>query len=158
MNRKGLLLGLIALLVALDQLTKAAVAKGLALYETRRVIPGVFNIIHSRNDGAIFGVLSHAGNPSLRWVLAAASFVALALVVTYFVKTPARDGLMLTALSLILAGAIGNNLDRMVRGSVVDFLDLYLGRWHWPVFNVADSCISIGAALVILVILRRKPA
>jgi len=157
-KRKAVMLGLIGLLVVLDQLTKAAVAKGLALYQTRRVIPGFLNIIHSRNDGAIFGFLSHAGNPAFRWVLAAASFAALALVVFYFVKTPGRDVLMLTALSLILAGAVGNNLDRIVRGSVVDFLDLYLGRWHWPVFNVADSCISIGAALLLIVIFRRKPA
>jgi signal peptidase II len=102
--------------------------------------------------------MSHAGNPALRWVLAAASVVALALVVYYFVKTPGGDGLMLTALSLILAGAVGNNLDRLVRGSVVDFLDLYARGWHWPAFNVADSCISIGAVLLVIVILRRKPA
>ncbi|MBN2206968.1 MAG: signal peptidase II [Candidatus Aminicenantes bacterium] len=158
MTRKGGMLALAALLVVIDQLTKAAVAKGLALYETRRVIPGFLNLVHSRNDGAIFGFLSHGGNPALRWVLAAASVVALALVIYYFVKTPSRDGLMLTALSLILAGAVGNNLDRMARGSVVDFVDLYAGRFHWPVFNVADACITIGAGLLIFVVFRRKPA
>lgn len=158
MSRKGGMLGLAALLVGVDQLTKAAVARGLALYETRTVIPGFLSIVHSRNDGAIFGFLSHGGNPALRWVLAAASFVALALVIYYFVKTPSRDGLMLTALSLILAGAVGNNVDRMLSGSVVDFLDLYAGRFHWPVFNVADSCISVGAVLLIFVVFRRKPA
>jgi signal peptidase II len=158
MRQKGLALGFIGLLIVLDQISKAVVAKSLVLFESRTVIPGFFNLVHSRNDGAIFGFLSHAGSPAFRWALAIASFVALGLVLFYFIKTPGRDVLMLTALSLILAGAFGNNIDRISRGYVVDFLDVYVKRWHWPVFNVADSCISIGACLLLIVLFRRKPA
>jgi signal peptidase II len=158
MKPKAIALGLIGFLVVLDQVSKALIARSLALYESRPVIRGFLNLVHSRNDGAIFGFMGHAGSPAFRLALALASVVALVLVVFYFVKTPGRDVLMLTALSLILAGALGNNIDRLTRGYVVDFIDVYVKRWHWPVFNVADSCISIGAVLLFIVLFRRKPA
>jgi signal peptidase II len=79
--------------------------------------------------------------------------------VYYFVKTPAADRLMKVALSLVLAGALGNHLDRIFRGHVVDFLDFYIGRAHWPFFNVADSCITVGAGLLIFIFFfRRNPS
>ena len=158
MKPKTIALGLIGFLVVLDQISKALIARSLALYESRPVIRGFLALVHSRNDGAIFGFMSHAGSPAFRLALAVASVVALALVVFYFIKTPGRDVLMLTALSLILAGALGNNIDRLTRGYVVDFIDVYVKRWHWPVFNAADSCISIGAVLLFIVLFRRKPA
>jgi len=157
-KRKGLALGLIGLMVVLDQWTKSLIAKSMTLYESRPIIRGFINLTYNRNDGAIFGFLSHAGNPAFRWILALASFLALGLVVFYFVKTAGRDVLMLAALSLILAGAVGNNIDRILRGSVIDFMDVYIKRWHWPIFNLADSCISIGACLLLIVLFRRKPA
>ncbi len=79
-------------------------------------------------------------------------------MVYYFIKTPASDGKVKLALSLILAGALGNLVDRVGRGFVIDFLDFYVGRWHWPFFNVADSCITIGALLLILFFVIRRPA
>lgn len=158
MRRKAAAVGFILALVALDQASKALVSCSVPLFESRTVIPGFFNITHIRNTGAIFGFLSHAGSPAVQWILTLASLAALGLVVYYFVRTPGRDALMLTALSLVLAGAVGNLIDRALRGSVVDFLDFYIKRRHWPFFNVADFCISIGSVLLIVILFRRKPA
>ncbi len=144
-------------LVALDQVTKAIVAGQVTLYESVPVIRGFFNITRIHNKGAIFGTFSQTNNTLVFALLTAASLAALALVVYYFVKTPASDKLMKIALTLIMAGALGNQFDRLVRGHVIDFLDFYIGRAHWPFFNAADSCITIGASLMLVVLFRRKP-
>ena len=149
---------LIAALIGLDQLTKAVVVRSVDLYETVRVVPGFFNITRIHNNGAIFGAFSGPSGRGVIPLLTAASLAALALVVYYFIKTPAADGRIKLALSLILAGALGNLIDRVGRGYVVDFLDFYVGRWHWPFFNAADSCITIGALLLILFFVIRKPS
>jgi signal peptidase II len=157
--RKNAAYGLLALaLVVADQATKAVVARYVTLYESVPVIRGFFNITRVHNKGAIFGTFSQTGSPLVFALLTAASLAALGFVVYYFFKTPATDGLMKFALTLILAGAMGNQFDRLVRGHVIDFLDFYIGRAHWPFFNVADSCISIGACLMLVVLLRRKPS
>ncbi len=144
-------------LVALDQVTKAIVAGQVTLYESVPVIRGFFNITRIHNKGAIFGTFSQTNNTLVFALLTAASLAALALVVYYFVKTPASDKLMKIALTLIMAGALGNQFDRLVRGHVIDFLDFYIGGAHWPFFNAADSCITIGASLMLVVLFRRKP-
>ncbi len=158
MRKNTAYLALIAALVAVDQLTKAIVARSVDLYGSITVIPGFFNITRIHNRGAIFGAFSGIGGRGVTLVLTAASLLALALVVYYFVKTAASDRKVKAALSLILAGALGNLVDRVVRGYVIDFLDFYVGRWHWPFFNVADSCITIGALFLILFFVIRKPA
>jgi signal peptidase II len=144
-------------LVVLDQVTKALVAGHVTLYESVPVIRGFFNITRIHNKGAIFGTFSQTDNTLVFALLTAASIAALALVVYYFVKTPATDKLMKVALTLIMAGALGNQFDRLVRGHVIDFLDFYVGRAHWPFFNAADSCITLGACLMLVVLFRRKP-
>jgi len=151
-------LALIAGLVCIDQATKWLIAREIPLFASRPVIPGFFSLTHIRNKGAIFGFFSHSGSQAVFLALLAASIVALALVVFYFVKTPTGERGMKLALSLILAGALGNQVDRLAHGYVVDFLDLYVGTRHWPFFNVADSCISIGAVLLLILLLARKPA
>jgi signal peptidase II len=157
--RKNVAYGLLALaLVVVDQVTKAVVARHVTLYESVPVVRGFFNITRVHNKGAIFGTFSQTGNPLVFILLTAASLAALGFVVYYFFKTPATDGLMKFALTLILAGALGNQFDRLVRGHVIDFLDFYVGQAHWPFFNVADSCISIGACLMLVVLFRRKPS
>ncbi len=158
MKKNSLYLLLIAALVAVDQISKAVVTRSVDLYGSAAVIPGFFNLTRIHNAGAIFGAFSAAGSRGITIALTAASLIALAFVVYYFIKTPASDGKVKTALSLILAGALGNLVDRVARGYVVDFLDFYVGRWHWPFFNVADSCITIGALLLILFFVIRKPA
>ena len=148
---------LAGVLVVIDQVTKGIVAGKVALYQSIPVIPGFFNITRIHNKGAIFGTFSQTGNSLVFILLTAASLAALALVVYYFFKTPASDKLMKFALTLIMAGALGNQFDRLVRGHVVDFLDFYIGRAHWPFFNAADSCITVGACLMLVVLFRRKP-
>ena len=149
---------LIYSLLLFDQVTKWVIARHVPLYSSRTVIPGFFNITHIHNKGAIFGFFSHTGGRFVFPALIAASLVALALVVYYFAKTPASEWGMKLALSLILAGALGNQIDRVGRGYVIDFLDLYVRNRHWPFFNVADSCITIGAILLLIMFLVRKPA
>ena len=144
-------------LVALDQATKHIIARTVDLYESVPVIPGFFNITRVHNKGAIFGTFSQANNKLVFALLTAASLAALALVVYYFFKTPAGDKLMKVALTLITAGALGNQFDRLIRGHVIDFLDFYVGKAHWPFFNAADSCITIGACLMLVILFRRKP-
>ncbi len=144
-------------LVVVDQVTKAIVAGHVTLYRSIPVIPGFFNITRIHNKGAIFGTFSQAGNSLVFVLLTAASLAALGFVVYYFFKTPATDKLMKIALALIMAGALGNQFDRLVRGHVIDFLDFYVGQAHWPFFNAADSCITVGACLMLVVLFRRKP-
>jgi len=151
-------LAFVVFLLVLDQVTKWLIARQIPLYGTRKVIPGFFSLTHIRNKGAIFGFFSHTGSRSVFLALIAASLLALALVIFYFIKTPAAERGTKLALSLILAGALGNQIDRLGRGYVIDFLDLYVRNQHWPFFNVADSCITIGAALLLIMLLKRKPA
>ena len=148
---------IMAALVALDQATKHLVARTVDLYESVPVIPGFFNITRIHNKGAIFGTFSQTNNKLVFVLLTAASLAALSFVVYYFFKTPSADKFMKVALTLIAAGALGNQFDRLIRGHVIDFLDFYVGKAHWPFFNVADSCITIGACLMLVTLLRRKP-
>ncbi len=148
----------IFLLLVVDQVTKTLIDRSVALFSTKTILPGFFNLVHVRNRGAIFGFLAHMDNSFIYILLTLASLTALVLVVYYFFKTPATEKLLLTALSLILGGALGNLVDRVFRGYVIDFLDFYVKNWHWPSFNVADSCISVGAfVLISVLIFRRTP-
>jgi signal peptidase II len=144
---------------ALDQVVKGFIVRRVPHLDSQVVIPGFFNLTRVHNKGAIFGLGSRSDSPLLSILLMAASLLALSLVVYYFIKTPAADRLMKVALSLVLAGALGNHLDRVFRGYVVDFLDFHIGSAHWPFFNVADSCITVGAGLLIFIFLfRRQPS
>jgi signal peptidase II len=144
-------------LLAVDQATKLVIARTVELYASVTVIPGLFNITRIHNKGAIFGTFSRTNNTLVFVLLTAASLGALALVAYYFFKTPAADRLMRVSLTLIMAGALGNLFDRIVRGHVIDFLDVHIRDAHWPFFNVADSCITIGACLMLVILFRRKP-
>ena len=156
MNKRAFFFVLIAALVILDQATKTVIAKSIGLYRSVNVIPGFFELVHVRNRGAIFGFFSRSGRSIVFIILTAASLAALILVVYYFFKSPISEKLMLTSLALIMAGAIGNQSDRIFRGYVIDFLDFNFWGWHWPSFNVADSCISIGATLLIFIFFFKR--
>ncbi|MGA2532983.1 MAG: signal peptidase II [Candidatus Aminicenantales bacterium] len=145
-------------MIALDQAAKFVISRTVELYESRPVIPGFFSITRIHNRGAIFGAFNQSNNQVVFIALTAASLLALGLVVFYFFKTPPSDRLMKISLALIMAGALGNLLDRITRGFVIDFLDVYVRNAHWPFFNVADSCISVGAVLMLFIFFRRKPA
>lgn len=145
-----------AVIIALDQITKSAVMARFSLHETLTVIPGLFNLVYVMNPGAAFGFLADA-SPTFRYVFFVGVTIAAAgLIVYYLVKSNPRNRLLAGSLTLIFGGAVGNLIDRIRFGAVVDFLDVYLGASHWPAFNVADSAITVGAILMIWEMLRNR--
>jgi signal peptidase II len=146
-----------AVVIALDQITKAAVTSRFLLHESYGVIDGFFNIVYVMNPGAAFGFLAGA-SATFRYVFfIGITVVAILLIIYYLVKSKPGSILIVISLTLIFAGAVGNLIDRIRYGAVVDFLDVFVGTWHWPAFNIADSAISVGAILMIgEIILNRK--
>jgi signal peptidase II len=148
---------LIALgVLALDRFSKWLVASRLTLHDTITVVPGFFRITHVENSGAAFGLFSDS---SFEWkltLLILFSLLALTVVSILLWKNSHIVNATGTALALILGGALGNLWDRMIAGHVVDFLDFYVGTYHWPSFNVADSAIVVGAILLVADILFSK--
>lgn len=145
---------IIATVVALDQYTKWMVVQHLSQREFLTIIPGFFNIVLTYNKGAAFGLFSGIQDDLIRHTLLGAStLIALAVVVYLLGKDYMSDVIAKCALALILGGAIGNIIDRIRIGAVIDFLDVWYGTYHWPAFNVADSAICIG----VLILLFRKP-
>ena len=148
-NRTGLgFFALSLLIIGLDQATKLWIVDNLMLHQDINILP-VFDITYAQNPGAAFSFLGDAGGWQ-RWLFTGIALVISALLSYWIVKTPSEQKLLLTAYSLILGGAIGNVIDRMAYGYVVDFLHFYYQNWHFPAFNVADIAISCGAALLIL--------
>ena len=141
-------------IVILDQITKYLVEKHIRLYEVIPVIPGFFNLTHVRNKGAAFGILS--GLPGVWRSLFFVTFTLIAVAVIAALLRKTHERLLVIAFSLIMSGAIGNVIDRVRYGEVVDFIQWYVKSWYWPSFNVADSAISIGVVLLALDMLFRK--
>jgi signal peptidase II len=133
----------------LDQLSKFIIIQYVPLYHQIQVIPGIFNITHILNPGGAFGFLANS-NYLLRYALfVGATVLAIGLIVYFYRSVPPTHPWLATALALICGGAIGNLIDRLRWGKVVDFLDFYLQQWHWPAFNVADSAISVGMVIFV---------
>jgi signal peptidase II len=130
--------------LALDQITKHWIASRFPLYETQPLISGFFNLVHVRNRGMAFGIMNRPGADWGFTLLLCATLGAVALLLFWFYRLKSEDKGTAIPLSLILGGAIGNLLDRMRLGEVIDFLDFYIGPYHWPAFNVADSAITVG--------------
>ncbi len=145
-------LGIAVIVILLDQISKITVAKTFA-YGQAKAITGFFNLTLVYNKGAAFSFLA-AESGWQRYLFTGLGLVA-ALVILFLLKRHAGQRLFCWALALILGGAIGNVIDRMLYGHVIDFLDFYAGGWHFPAFNIADSAICVGAALFILDELRR---
>jgi signal peptidase II len=144
---------ILILLVGLDQLTKYfIVANPELIRKPLVVVPGLFNLVSVRNTGAAWGMF-HGNNVLLLFV----AFIAFCVLIVFFRSITERCPERYIALSLILSGIVGNSIDRLFRNSVVDFLDFYIGSYHWPAFNVADSAICIGVCLLVLSFLFRKP-
>ena len=145
-----------AIVLLLDRLTKWAIASNIAPHDSVSVIPGLFHLTHVENTGAAFGLFAES---SAQWkvgALVSFSVIALLIVSALLWKHSHALSTMTIGLSLILGGATGNLWDRMMTGKVVDFLDFYLGNYHWPAFNVADSAIVIGAILLVSEIVFAK--
>ncbi|SAL28013.1 lipoprotein signal peptidase [Caballeronia terrestris] len=145
-------LGIAAIVILFDQLTKIAVARVFAYGEPHALTP-FFNLLLVYNRGAAFSFLAAAGGWQ-RWAFTALG-VAAAIVIIYLLKKHAAQRMFCTALSFIMGGAIGNVIDRLAYGHVIDFLDFHVNTWHWPAFNLADSAIFVGAALLVFDELRR---
>ena len=155
--RYRIILGLAFVLAALDQLTKHLAVTHVAPHEVIRVT-GFFNLVQVHNLGAAFGFLN---DPSIRWQMwLFIGITALAAVIILIMarNADAGDTILFAALGCILGGALGNAVDRVRLGAVVDFLDLHYAGWHWPAFNVADMAICFGAGLTAISLLRKPPA
>ena len=141
---------IMVLVIVGDQLTKLWVLDNFALYDSRVIIPGFFNLTFLRNSGAAFGMLS--GMPLLWRQIFFISIVVVALVALVLMqrRMGKENSWYTICFALIGGGAVGNVVDRVLYGSVVDFLDVYIGKYHWPAFNVADSGITVGVTIFLL--------
>jgi signal peptidase II len=154
-NYLGLLLGISALVIALDRITKKLVVAHLAPGHTHTIIPGVLRISHVLNTGAAFSVFADSASPDLvRKGLIGFSIAAVLIVGYMLLRVRQSISLTAIALALILGGAIGNLYDRIVYQFVIDFIEVHIVHYHWPDFNIADSCIVIGACLLMIEIFR----
>ncbi|BCA56205.1 Lipoprotein signal peptidase [Nitrospira sp. KM1] len=154
MNRTALryaCLGLLGLvIVVIDQMTKFWVMQTMRLHETIPIIPNLFSLTYIRNPGAAFGLLAGSSNAFRMVFFGVTSLFALGLLGTILIRLPERDWIGQLSIAGILGGAIGNLIDRVRFGEVIDFLDVYVEPYHWPAFNVADSAISIGVVCLII--------
>ncbi len=147
---------LVAAIIVLDRWTKTLIQARLGLNESISVVDGFFNITYVRNTGVAFGMFSSISSPLKSALLSAFTGLAAIVVIAYSMRSPVRNRLLQAALALILGGALGNLYDRLSYGYVVDFLEFYVGSYHWPSFNVADSAISVGVTLLAIEIIRNE--
>ncbi|MCJ7545967.1 MAG: signal peptidase II [Deltaproteobacteria bacterium] len=139
------------ILLVLDQASKLLIERHIPLHQAIEVIPGFFAIAHVENRGAAFGLLANLPGAGILFVVI--SLIAIVLICAYFRWLKEEEVWTPLCLALVLTGAVGNLIDRFRLGSVVDFLDVHYQGWHWPAFNMADSCITIGVILLALKIL-----
>ncbi len=143
---KWLWLSLLA--VILDQGSKLVIAGSMQLYQSIPIMP-YFNLTYVHNTGAAFSFLSEAGGWQ-RWFFAGLALVISIVIAVWLARLKQHETLLAVALSLVLGGAIGNLIDRLAYGYVIDFLDVYYQTWHWPAFNIADSAITLGVILMLV--------
>ncbi|MGH7207877.1 MAG: signal peptidase II [Nitrospiraceae bacterium] len=136
--------------ILLDQASKVHIMQTMRLHESIPVIPNVFSLTYIRNPGAAFGILASSSNGFRLLFFGFTSVFALVLLGTIFVRLRHDDWIGQLSIAGILGGAIGNLLDRMRFGEVIDFLDFYIDGYHWPAFNVADAAISVGVCFLIV--------
>jgi signal peptidase II len=143
-----ILLATMVVVLVLDQATKWYILTHVRLHSVQPVIPGFLNITHVQNTGAAFGLL--AGQPCAPYVFGLIGVLAVLLILYYLRRIPRDNVVSSLSLSLVLTGAVGNMIDRLRFGGVVDFIDVQYKHWHWPAFNVADSSITVGIILLAL--------
>ncbi len=159
-DRRGILFLISVLVILLDRVSKIAVAHMLPLGGQHVVISKVFWISHVLNTGAAFSLFGDTASPErVRWLLVGFSLIAAVIVGIVLVRIGRRITATTFGLALILGGAIGNVCDRIRTGAVIDFLEVHIVHYHWPDFNVADSCIVIGGILLVLhsLVAAREP-
>ena len=143
---KWLWLSLLAII--LDQASKLAIAGSMHLYQSIQIMP-YFNLTYVHNTGAAFSFLSDAGGWQ-RWFFAGLALLISVVIAVWLARLKQHETLLAIALALVLGGAIGNLIDRLAYGYVIDFLDVYYQTWHWPAFNIADSAITLGVILMLV--------
>jgi signal peptidase II len=142
--------------ILLDLATKELVLRTIPLNTTIPVISGFFNLTHIYNPGGAFGLMANLSPPLRSIIFLFISSLAVGLIFYFYKKTPTQYVWLAVAFALILGGAIGNLIDRIRFGMVIDFLDFYLGNLHWPAFNIADSAISIGIGIFLYHLVFKK--
>ncbi len=144
------------LVVVFDQVTKFLISSKLLLHHSITVIPGFFSITHILNPGGAFGFMANQNSSLRSLVFLVISSLAVCLIFYFYKNTPKTQPWLASGFALVFGGAVGNLIDRFRFGKVVDFLDVYIGSYHWPVFNIADSAISIGIGIFLFHLLFRK--
>lgn len=151
------LITMVLMLVVIDQLTKFYIDSNFVLYQSLEVINGYFNITYIRNSGVAFGILSGFKGIVSQIIFIFISLIAISAIIIIYRGTDDKMIFSRISLSLILSGAIGNMIDRIFRGGeVIDFLDFHWKSYHWPAFNIADSCITIGVILLMITMIKNK--
>ena len=151
-----MVLGWVVTILVLDQLTKMIVDRTMSLHQSIPIIDGFFSLTYVRNTGAAFGIFAGSHEAFRLPFLILVSVLALGFVAVMLKRLRDEETGLITALSLIIGGAIGNLVDRVLYGEVIDFLDFYWSNYHWPAFNVADSCITIGVLITLFYLIRAK--
>ena len=157
LQNKYIYLAIVAsLVVSADQISKALILKYLPVHHSFPVIAGVFDITHIQNPGGAFGFMANMSATVRVVVFLLISSLAVGLVFYLYIQTPRTHSFLATGFALIFGGAIGNLIDRIRFGIVVDFLDVYVGKYHWPAFNIADSAITAGIFIFLFHLLLKK--
>lgn len=138
------------IVVILDQITKIWVSSVMDVWTGKQVIPGLFNLVHVLNRGAAWGFLDSENIDWQRPLFIVITIIALGFIGYMLKTTSATDAWMIRGLGMIAGGAVGNLIDRVRLGAVIDFLDFYAGEYHWPAFNIADCALTIGAGCILL--------
>jgi signal peptidase II len=143
-------------IVIVDQVTKVIVDRTMPLYHSIPIIDGFFNLTYVRNTGAAFGIFAGAHEVFRLPFLIGVSVLAIGFILLMLKRLRADATGLITAFAFILGGAVGNLIDRIVYGEVIDFLDVYWSGYHWPAFNIADSFITIGVAITVFYVIKAK--
>ena len=144
------------IIILLDQFTKGLILRYLPFNKTIPVVKGFFNITHVLNPGGAFGLMANLSPIMRNIIFLFVSSIAVGLIFYFYKKTPAQHSWLAAAFALIFGGAIGNLIDRIRFGMVIDFLDFYVCNLHWPAFNIADSAISIGIGIFLYHLIFKK--
>jgi signal peptidase II len=155
-NKYARLAAIAGAIILLDQVSKEIVLRSIPVHTTIPVVDGFFNITHIHNPGGAFGLMANFSPVVRSIIFLFISSLAVGLIFYFYKKTPAHYAWLSAAFAMIFGGAIGNLIDRIRFGIVVDFLDFYLGNLHWPAFNVADSAISIGIGIFLYHLVFKK--
>ena len=156
MNRYRFAALLAVIVVVLDQATKWLAASSLPIWTGKVVIPGFFNLVHVLNRGAAWGFLDSEDIHWQRPLFIGVALLALVFIGYMLKTTEESDRWMIWGLGFIAGGAVGNLIDRVNTGAVIDFLDFYVGDFHWPAFNIADCALTVGAGCIIISVLRNQ--